>query len=118
MTKIVRRSEITTTARTLQVSGMFDIPPSPVSEVTWDYQLPIDERAWNVGLIVGPSGAGKSTIARETFGEAVVTDFDWPHDRSVLDAFPSEMSIKEVVGFMTSVGFGSPPSWFSWDFGA
>src|SRR4030095_13282412 len=41
----------------------------------------------------------------------VVSDLDWPLDRSVVDAFPSRLSVKDVIGALTSVGFGSPPSW-------
>src|SRR6188508_763850 len=90
---------------------MFDIAPSERSEVSWSHDLPIEARSWNVGLIVGPSGSGKSTVARELFGKQMVDSFNWPADRSVIDAFPASMSIKEIVALLNSVGFSSPPSW-------
>jgi hypothetical protein len=71
----------------------------------------IEERDWSVGLIVGPSGAGKSIIARELFGSAVVTSFDWPSDRSMLDGFPIDAGIKSVANLLNAVGFGSIPNW-------
>jgi hypothetical protein len=35
----------------------------------------------------------------------------WPADRSILDAFPASLSVKEVVALLSSVGFSSPPAW-------
>jgi energy-coupling factor transporter ATP-binding protein EcfA2 len=90
---------------------MFDVPPAERSEQRWRVRLPIEERDWNIGLIVGPSGCGKSTLARELFGDAVVQEFDWPPDRSIVDAFPQSLGIRQIVGLLSSVGFSSPPAW-------
>lgn len=95
----------------MQMEGMFDVPPTQRSEVTWDVSLPLEDFKWNVGLIVGPSGSGKTTVARELFEDHIVTGFDWPADKSILDAFPPRMSIKEITGVLSSVGFSSPPAW-------
>jgi hypothetical protein len=94
-----------------QLEGLFDIPPSERSEVAWDFDVPIEEREWQVGLIVGPSGCGKTTIAREMFGEALAAKYDWPAGKSIVDAFPKTIGIKDIVGILSSVGFSSPPSW-------
>jgi ABC-type thiamine transport system ATPase subunit len=99
------------TPRVLQLEGLFDVPPSEHSEQRWSAELPLETRAWSIGAIVGPSGAGKSTIARELFGPAVVSGYDWPSDRSVVDGFPREMSIKDITALLSSVGFSSPPAW-------
>jgi GNAT superfamily N-acetyltransferase len=92
------------------MEGMFEIPPSSHSEQSWhvDFELPSE---WSVGLIVGPSGSGKSTIAREIWGDNMVSGFDWPQGESVLDAFPKTMGIKDITALLSSVGFSSPPSW-------
>src|SRR5690606_32461711 len=82
--------------------------PTEKSTVEWEVEIPLDFD-WNIGLIVGPSGCGKTTIAKELFG--LSGNFDWPTDKSVLDAFPKGMSIKEIVGLLSSVGFSSPPNW-------
>lgn len=108
---VVRSTEIRRTPRVLQIEGMFDVPPSERQELEWQVNLPLDEKKWSVGLIVGPSGAGKSTVAREIFGEALVESFDWPEDLSIVDAFPSDMPIKTVASYLTSVGLGSVPAW-------
>jgi ABC-type ATPase involved in cell division len=95
----------------MQLEGMFDVAPTKRSEVKWDVDIPIDKTPWSIGLIVGPSGSGKSTIARELFGTHLVTGYEWPHDASIVDAFPPSMSIKEITGYLSSVGFSSPPAW-------
>lgn len=98
--------------RIMQVSAMFDVPPHEKSVSEWDVRLPLGERDWSVGAILGPSGAGKTSVARALFGDRLVTGFEWPADRSTLDAFPSQLGIKDVVGALTGVGFSSPPAWF------
>ncbi|MHB0967405.1 MAG: ABC transporter ATP-binding protein [Bellilinea sp.] len=107
---IVREVQIQRTARVMQMEGMFDVPPSQRSAEEWTINLSLPDQ-WNVGLIVGPSGSGKTTVARELFGESIVSGWDWPTDKSILDGFPSEMSIKEIIELLSSVGFSSPPSW-------
>lgn len=108
---VVRASAVRLSARMLQMASMFDITPTGESRVELDLDAPLGERPWQVGLIVGPSGAGKSTTAKELFGPDLVTGFDWPQDRSVIDAFPDGMPIKAIGSLLGSVGFNSPPSW-------
>lgn len=110
-TTIQRSVPVVASGRVLQMRGIFDVPSAKTSDINWEVNLPIEDRPWNVGLIVGPSGCGKSTVARELFGDQVIAGYDWPADRSILDAFPAEMGIKEITGLLSSVGFSSPPSW-------
>jgi ABC-type lipoprotein export system ATPase subunit/GNAT superfamily N-acetyltransferase len=109
--QIKRSSPIKKTGRVLQMCGMFDVAPSTRSQVTWDVDLPLDEKPWQIGLIVGPSGSGKSTIARQLFGDNLVDQHRWPKDQSILDGFPKALGIKELTGLLSSVGFSSPPAW-------
>jgi energy-coupling factor transporter ATP-binding protein EcfA2 len=109
--QIERTSEIRTSGRVLQLRSLFDVQPEMGRRVAWDLDIPIDDKPWGVGLIVGPSGSGKSTIAGELFGSRVVRSFDWPADRSIVDAFPDAMPTDQVAGLLTSVGFGSVPDW-------
>jgi ABC-type thiamine transport system ATPase subunit len=108
---VLKRTAIVRSPRVLQLEGLFDVPPTSHSEERWSIDLPLDNRAWAIGAIVGPSGAGKSTIARELFGPHLVTGYDWPVDRSVVDAFPAGLGIKEITGLLSSVGFSAPPAW-------
>ena len=102
---------IVRTARSAQLEGLFDVPPTERSEQVWDATLPIEDRDWSIGLIVGPSGSGKSTLAREMFGQYLPAPAEWSSDKSVVDGFPPEMGIKEITALLSSVGFSSPPAW-------
>ena len=108
---VVRETAVVRTPRLMQLEGLFDLPPAERSELRWQVELPLEVEPWNVGLIVGPSGAGKSTIARKLFGDAVVRGFDWPNEKSLVDGFPSAMSVNEISALLSSVGLASVPTW-------
>lgn len=112
-TTITVTSPVVESARVLQVRGMFDLPALRHSTLTWDVELPLEELPWHVGLIVGPSGCGKSTIARRLWPDETARGLalTWPSDRSLLDGFPAELPIKDVVALLSAVGFASPPAW-------
>lgn len=108
---VVVETPIESSARVLQLRGLFDLPVEKTSRLEWNVDLPLEQRDWNLGLVVGPSGCGKSTLARELWPEQLAHGFDWPVDRSVVDGFPGEMGIKDVADLLSAVGFSSPPSW-------
>lgn len=110
-TTVTVASPLIQSPRVLQVSGMFDVPPTAQLTHTWNVDLPIEEKPWSVGLIVGPSGCGKSTVASRLWPEQFSTAYSWLPDRSLLDSFPSSLGIKEIVSILSSVGFSSPPDW-------
>jgi GNAT superfamily N-acetyltransferase len=97
--------------RVAQVRGLFDLPAAKTSRLEWTVDLPLTERPWQIGLVTGPSGCGKSTLARRLWPEALARTPGWPDDASLLDAFPETLSIKDVTGLLSSVGFSSPPAW-------
>lgn len=105
---LVVETQLDHTPRVKQLSGMFDVPAREKLAHHWKGDLPLDERDWNVGLIVGPSGAGKSSIARELFGEEM--KFDWKAG-SVVDDFAAKHSIGEIAEICSAVGFNTIPSW-------
>jgi ABC-type lipoprotein export system ATPase subunit len=97
-------------ARVIQCEGLFDVPGASTSSREWRIELPLEEREWEIGLIVGPSGSGKSTLARHLWPQ-VERKNEWDTDRSILDAFPKGMPIAEITGLLSSVGLGTVPSW-------
>jgi len=101
-------TELVRSARVKQLSGMFDVPASEKLSHRWQGELPIDERDWNIGLIVGPSGAGKSSVSRQLFGEAAALTWGAP---SVCDDFDRKFSIQDVAEICSAVGFNTIPSW-------
>jgi ABC-type lipoprotein export system ATPase subunit len=112
-TTITVETPIVETPRVAQVRGLFDLPRSKRSSVTWKVDLPIEERPWQIGLVVGPSGCGKSTLARRLWPEALDHAAALKHiDRScIVDAFPDDWSIADITELLSSVGLASPPCW-------
>lgn len=102
--------EIDKTPRIMQVSSLFDLPVEEKIKLRLFAELPVEDRPWNVGLLVGPSGAGKSTLAGKFWPDAHTPTETWDSG-AVVDQFPEELGIRDVVGFLTAVGLGSPPAW-------
>jgi energy-coupling factor transporter ATP-binding protein EcfA2 len=95
----------------MQLEGLFDIPPSNEIVHKWEVNLDIEDKEWNIGLIVGQSGSGKTSIIEELFPDKIYTTFEWSKDESIIDGFPKTTSVKEIVTILNSVGFSSPPAW-------
>lgn len=109
---ILRTSKIVPSFRVEQIRGMFDVPDKKEIRHEWSVSLPVEEKPWQIGLILGPSGAGKSTIARECFPTAHFHEhFDWPAGKSILDAFPAALPSRDITAVLNAVGFSSPPHW-------
>lgn len=106
---LIVSSPIPATSRARQLEGMFDVPRGEVTSREWHGEIDLEAKSWNVGLIVGPSGAGKSLCAHQLFG-----DFDlsiaWGKS-SIIDDFPQEMSIRDIIDACQSVGFNTIPAW-------
>lgn len=106
---IVIDSEISQSPRVRQLEAIFDVPATERQHLEWKGDLPIDEKPWNVGLIVGPSGCGKSTILRDVFGEP--KKFKWSTP-SVIDDFAAARPLEDITSVCQSVGFNTIPAWF------
>lgn len=107
---ITLTADVPKSARVVQVSSAFDVPINEKQTLTWDHTLPIEDKPWQVGLIVGPSGAGKSVLARRLWGDAVRESHDWPDDKALVDGFPKR-PVADITGALTAVGFGTIPAW-------
>lgn len=97
------------TFRVKSVIGAFDIDVEHIQE-HFSGNIDIEDKEWNIGLIVGGSGTGKSTIANEIFGDAVIRGFEYSA-ASVVDDMPQDKSVKDIEKAFTVVGFASAPSW-------
>jgi len=58
-----------------------------------------------------PQRVRQSTIAREFFGDRLVSGWPWPENQALVDGFPAEMQASEITGLLSRVGLSSPPSW-------
>lgn len=106
---IVKDIKAGSSFRIEQVKSGFDLQTDHIKE-HFVGNIDIEDKNWNVGLIVGRSGTGKSTIAKEVFSEYYYE----PHmfgDKAIIDEMPTGISYKDITHTFTSVGFSSPPSW-------
>lgn len=101
---------ISRSMRARQVEALFDVPAQEKSKLNWTGNVPIEERPWNVGLIVGPSGCGKSTVAKHLFGDHFHPELQWGAP-SVLDDFKPDLSVADIGAACSSVGFNTVPAW-------
>lgn len=108
--KFVVESKTGNSFKVNKVKSMFDCDFETIKK-EFDVDIPIESKAWNIGLIVGASGSGKTTIARNVFNEFdFFTGFEWESD-SVIDDFGDRFSAKEITEALSKVGFSSPPDW-------
>lgn len=97
--------------RVAKVKGSFDISNLTEIKKEYDVNLPIEEKKWNIGLIVGSSGSGKTTIATECFPDfTYFTGFEW-NKKSIIDDFPESCSVDEITTACNYVGLSSAPDW-------
>lgn len=105
---IVKKTDVEKTYRVARIMGDFDVKKDHSNEhFVGDINIPDD---WQIGVIVGGSGTGKSTIAKELFGDQLITGFDWK-SKSVVDDMPKDCEMDEIEHMFYTVGFGSVPSW-------
>ena len=105
---IDKKNEVDKTFRVSKVMADFDVDPKHSNE-HFEGDLDLPEK-WNVGIIVGKSGTGKTTIAKDMFGEELISGFEYKN-KSVIDDMPKNKSVEDISRAFYSVGFGSVPSW-------
>lgn len=106
---IVKNTDVVESERVKQIMSDFDIKVEHANE-RFTGSIDIEDKDWNIGLIVGGSGTGKSTIAKEIFKEAYISGYEY-NDASVLDNVSETATVNEIERAFTSVGFSSPPCW-------
>lgn len=90
---------------------MFDIPVDEKLVLEWEHRLPLNEKEWQVGLIVGPSGAGKSVLANKLWPNQVKESYEWDNTKSLVDNFDKTLQVTEITSTLNAVGLGSVPAW-------
>jgi ABC-type Mn2+/Zn2+ transport system ATPase subunit/GNAT superfamily N-acetyltransferase len=105
---LVKETPVSRSPRARQLEAMFDVPASTIATQRWIGEVPLEERAWQVGLIVGPSGSGKSSILAHLFD--VPPPLQWT-GASVLDDFDKALPIADITGVCQAVGFNTVPAW-------
>ena len=106
---IVKEVRPDETFRVNSIINNFDLDIEHIHE-HFTGNIDIEDKDWNVGLIVGGSGTGKSTIAKQCFDDCYIKGYEYSA-KSVIDDMPKAKSMKDIEKVFTSVGFASPPSW-------
>ena len=73
-----------------------------------DFELPIENQDWRIGLIVGPSGSGKTSLGNRL---GKIWQPEWPARKPIVDAIATKGEFNEVTGALAAVGLGSVPTW-------
>lgn len=109
--KFIKSYKIPETFRNNKVKSMFDYDKQECLK-EFDVNIPIENKQWNIGLIVGSSGGGKTTIAKECFKDFnYFTSLNWDNSKTIIDNFNSKYSPKQITEILSKVGLSSPPDW-------
>ena len=92
--------------RAARVKSLFNVESGADFTLTAD--LPLNEAAWQIGVIVGPSGSGKTSIGK-AMGDLYAPA--WPRNAPVVDAIAPHGSFDTVTAALSSVGLGDVPAW-------
>ena len=105
---IVKKNEVEKTFKVAKIMGEFDVELKHSNE-HFQGKIEIENKNWQIGIIVGASGTGKTTIAKELFPDKYISKFDY-NKKSVLDNVGNH-SVDDITKMFYAVGFGSVPSW-------
>lgn len=72
------------------------------------FELPLEGRPWQIGLIVGPSGSGKTSLGRQ-LGQIYAPE--WPARSPIIEAIAPGGDFDAVTAALAAVGLGSVPAW-------
>jgi energy-coupling factor transporter ATP-binding protein EcfA2 len=94
----------------MQIASLFDVPLDQKLSMSWNVDLPVEDRSWNLGLIVGPSGAGKSSVARHLW-PGQFSEHTWSEHGALVDDFADGLPIKTIQMALTGAGLGTISAW-------
>lgn len=98
--------------RAARVRSLFNVSEDQGSKHTVKVSLPIDEKEWQIGVVVGASGSGKTTLGKQLFGAGRLHQgFEWSREAPIIDEVGADADFNEVTGALSSVGLGTVPSW-------
>lgn len=99
---------ISNSSRVKQLSAMFDVPAQKKASLSWEGDIDLEAKPWQIGLIVGPSGAGKTSLLHHIFGAPQT--FAWTAP-SVVDDFDKTHTMDAIASVCQAVGFNTIPAW-------
>ena len=99
------------TYRSARVKSLFNAESG--AEFIKDFDIPVDDFDWKIGIVVGASGSGKTSIGRSFFGsDKIINLYDgWDGNLPIVDAINPGGEFNDVTGALANVGLGDVPSW-------
>lgn len=99
------------TYRSARVKSLFNAESG--AEFIKDFDIPIEDVEWKIGIVVGASGSGKTSIGRSFFGDdKIINLYDgWDGKLPIVDAINPNGEFNDVTGALANVGLGDVPSW-------
>lgn len=97
--------------RAARVKSLFNVENGCDWQTT--AELPIEDKEWQIGLIVRPSGSGKTSIGSRIFKKAPIYDLyaGWDNDKPIVDCIIPDGDFNQVTGMLSAVGLGDVPAW-------
>ena len=97
--------------RAARVKSLFNCDSG--ANFSLDADLPLEDTAWKIGVVVGPSGSGKTSIGRTIWPDVGIYDGDhgWAADKPIVDCIAPSGGFDDVTGALSTVGLGSVPAW-------
>ena len=99
------------TYRAARVKSLFNCESG--ADFSLDADLPLEDAAWKIGVVVGPSGSGKTSIGRSIWPDVGIYDGDqgWAADKPIVECIAPSGGFDDVTGALSAVGLGSVPAW-------
>ena len=97
--------------RAARVKSLFNCDSG--ANFSLDADLPLEDAAWKIGVVVGPSGSGKTSIGRAIWPDVGIYDGDhgWSAEKPIVDCIAPAGAFDDVTGALSAVGLGSVPAW-------
>jgi len=92
--------------RAARVKSLFNVESGHHFDL--DADLPIEDRPWQLGVVVGPSGSGKTSIGQQI---GPLYQPHWPANKPIVDAIDPSGAFDSVPSALSAVGLGSVPTW-------
>lgn len=97
--------------RAARVKSLFNCESG--ANFSLDAEIPVDDSAWKIGVVVGPSGSGKTSIGRSVWPDVGIYDGEkgWDNSKPIVDCIAPSGGFDDVTGALSAVGLGSVPAW-------
>lgn len=95
--------------RSARVKSLFNVESG--ADVLIEADLPIEDKPWQIGVIVGGSGTGKTSIGKKLWRSTPIHKPKWDESKPIIDQIAPDKSIDIATACLSSVGLGSVPAW-------